>query len=235
MRPHPHIGLATITYLFEGEIMHRDSLGCVQRIQAGEVNLMTAGRGIVHSERAGEDLNSPSRLHGIQSWIALPDDQEECEPAFVHYSAGDVPELEIGEVAVRLIIGAAYEHASPVQTYTSTLCFECRLPQGTELRLPESYPELAAYIVAGDVQIDARTYTSGVMAVASPGKAMSLSALTDSHVMVIGGDPVGDRYIWWNLVSSSKDRIEQAKTDWQAGRFTPIPGDTEFIPLPDSP
>ena len=233
VRPHPHIGIATVTYLFEGEIIHRDSLGFVQPIQAGAVNLMTAGRGIVHSERAGEDLDTHSRLHGIQSWMALPTDQEETEPAFVHYPAGDLPEIEIEGVAVRVIIGEAYGHRSPVTAYSSMLYLECRLPKGSALTLPGSYRELASYVVSGDIRIDQQLYPSGVMAVACPDKSVRLEASQDSRVMVIGGDPVGRRQIWWNFVSSSKDRIGKAKQDWKEGRFEKVPGETEFIPLPD--
>ena len=233
VRPHPHIGIATVTYLFEGKIMHRDSLGFVQAIQAGAVNIMTAGRGIVHSERAGEDFNTLSKLHGIQSWMALPTELEECEPAFVHYPAGDLPELDIAGVTVRVIIGEAYAHNSPVMPHSSTLYLECRLPAGSELKLPESYRELATYVVSGDVQIDEHTYSDGVMAVACPEKPVRLVAHKDSHVMVIGGDPVGDRHIRWNFVSSSKDRIEKAGADWKERRFDEVPGETEFIPLPD--
>ena len=233
VRPHPHIGLATVTYLFAGEIIHRDNLGFVQPIQASAVNLMTAGRGIVHSERAGEDLNVTSRLHGIQSWMALPTDLEECEPAFVHYPAGELPEFDIAGVTVRVIIGEAYEHKSPVTSHSSTLYLECRLPEGSKFALPESYRELAAYVVSGNVEIDQHAYSDGVMAVACPEKPVRLAAHKDSHVMVIGGDPVGDRHIWWNFVSSSKVRIEKARTDWTERRFDDIPGETEFIPLPD--
>ena len=233
VRPHPHIGLATVTYLFEGEIMHRDSLGFVQPIRAGAVNLMTAGRGIVHSERAGDDLNSVSRLHGIQSWMALPDDQEEMEPAFVHHPADDLPELQRDGVTVRVIIGEAYGQRSPVETLSSMLYLECRMPAGSVLTLPQGQQELAAYVVGGQVQIDGQAYADGVMAVAKQGASLSLHAKTDSRVMVIGGDPLGQRHVWWNFVASSKERIEQAKQDWKSGRFAPVPGETEFIPLPE--
>lgn len=233
VRPHPHIGLATITYLFEGEIMHRDNLGFVQAIQPGAVNLMTAGRGIVHSERAGSDLNTTSRLHGIQSWIALPDHLEDCDPAFLHYPAGGVPARELGGVAIRVIIGEAYELSSPVHSYSPTLYIECRLPAGATLQLPDSHQELAAYIVSGEIQIDNHAFAGGMMAVPCPGKSVQLVAGTDSHVMLIGGEPVGKRHIWWNFVASSKQRIEKAKADWKQGRFDDIPGETEFIPLPD--
>ena len=233
VRPHPHIGLATVTYLFEGEIMHRDSLGFVQPIRAGAVNLMTAGRGIVHSERAGDDLNSVSRLHGIQSWMALPDDQEEMEPAFVHHPADDLPELERDGVTVRVIIGEAYGQRSPVETLSSMLYLECRMPAGSVLTLPQGQQELAAYVVGGQVQIDGQAYADGVMAVAKQGASLCLHAKTDSRVMVIGGDPLGQRHVWWNFVASSKERIEQAKQDWKSGRFAPVLGETEFIPLPE--
>jgi redox-sensitive bicupin YhaK (pirin superfamily) len=233
VRPHPHIGIATVTYLFEGEIMHRDSLGFEQLIRAEAVNLMTAGRGIVHSERTGEDLDTTSRLHGIQSWMALPTHQEEREPNFVHYPASELPQLTIEGVTVRVIIGEAYEHTSPVTSYSQMLYLECRLPEGAELTLPEQYQELAAYVVFGEVQIDQHTYADGTMAVACPERTVRLQARKDSHVMVIGGDSLGAREIWWNFVSSSKDRIEKAKTDWKEGRFDDVPGENERIPLPD--
>jgi redox-sensitive bicupin YhaK (pirin superfamily) len=233
VRPHPHIGIATVTYLFEGEIMHRDNLGYVQAIQSGAVNLMTAGRGIVHSERAGDDLDETSRLHGIQSWMALPDDEEEREPAFQLYPAADLPDIDRHGVSVRVIIGDAYGHASPVHAYSSTLYLECVMPEGSELTLPDQYPELAAYVVSGSITIDDRSFGSGVMAVARENAAMALRANEESRVMVIGGEPLGRRHIYWNFVSSSKERIEQAKSDWRERKFGEIPGEHEFIPLPD--
>lgn len=233
VRPHPHIGLATITYLFEGEIIHRDSLGFVQPIQSGAVNLMTAGRGIVHSERAGDDLHTTSRLHGIQSWMALPTDKEEIEPAFLHYPAADLPQVDADGTSVRLIMGEAFGHISPVQQHSPTLYFDCRMRAGSTLSLPEDYKELAVYVVSGRVRIDQQHYESGVMAIACAGNTIVLEAEEDSHVMVIGGDSLGDRHLWWNFVSSSKDRIESAKSDWQHGRFDAVPGETEFIPLPN--
>ena len=234
VRPHPHIGIATVTYLFEGEILHRDSLGFVQPIRAGAVNLMTAGRGIVHSERAGDDLNEDSRLHGIQSWMALPDRAEEADPAFVHYPADGLPELELEGVHVRVIIGAAYGHESPVMVPSPTLYLDCRMPAGTQIELPEGNRELAAYVVSGSVDVDQEGIGEGVMVVASKGSSLRLVAQQDSHLMVIGGDPVGHRHIWWNFVSSSKARIEQAKDDWREGRFDRVPDEEEFIPLPES-
>jgi len=232
VRPHPHVGLATITYLFDGEIIHRDSLGITQPIQAGAVNLMTAGRGIVHSERAGDDLSVTSKLHGIQSWMALPTDQEEIEPAFIHYASGELPQLDLDGATVRVIMGKAFEQVSPVQSYSPILYLDCRVTAGATLQLPDFYEELAIYVVSGDIKIDQQEIVSGVMAIACAGKSVTLEATTDCHVMVIGGDPVGPRHIWWNFVSSSKERIEQAKSDWLEGRFDSVPGDEEFIPLP---
>jgi redox-sensitive bicupin YhaK (pirin superfamily) len=233
VRPHPHIGLATITYLFEGEIMHRDSLGFVQAIRPGAVNLMTAGRGIVHSERAGEDLDTTSRLHGIQSWIALPEDQEEREPGFYHFASEQLPQLEFEGSTVRVIMGEAYGQASPVTSYSPTLYLDCRLDAGATLALPDHYPELAIYVVDGAVNIDDETFALGLMAVAAADGQLCLNALEDSRVMVIGGESLGPRTVWWNFVSSSKERIEVAKSDWQEGRFDSVPGDDEFIPLPE--
>ena len=233
VRPHPHIGIATVTYLFEGEIMHRDDLGYVQPIQAGAVNLMTAGSGVVHSERAGDDLDETSRLHGIQSWMALPDGDEECEAAFQHYPAADIPQASVGDVSVRAIIGEAYGHASPVHAYSSTLYLELVMPAGAELRLPDQYEEIGAYVVSGSVTIDDQAYGEGTMVIGDPGVAMTLTAGEDSRVMVIGGESLGKRHIYWNFVSSTRERIERAKADWRDGKFGTVPGDAEFIPLPD--
>ena len=233
VRPHPHIGLATITYLFEGEIMHRDSLGFVQAIQAGAVNLMTAGRGIVHSERAGDDLDKTSRLHGIQSWMALPREEEEREPGFVHYAAADLPELEVDGCTVRIIMGKCFGAKSPVTTYSDTLYFECVMPAGQEITVPGDPAELAAYVVSGEIGVDGMCYGGGVMLVANRDKDLRLRSLEDSRIMVIGGEPLGERIVWWNFVSSSPERLELAKADWREGRFGSVPGDDEFIPLPD--
>ena len=232
VRPHPHIGLATVTYLFEGEILHRDSLGCVQPIQAGAGNLMTAGRGIVHSERDPGGRDQAARLHGIQSWIALPAELEDMEPAFAHYPERDIPGFESDGVAVRVILGEAFGHASPVHCYSPTLYLECRMTDGADLRLPPSIRESAVYVVDGGVHIDGRRLGAGVMAVTCPGKTVRITSEGASHVMVIGGDPLGARHIWWNFVSSSRDRIEKAKADWRAGRFDPVPKDPESITLP---
>ena len=232
VRPHPHIGLATITYLFEGEIIHRDSLGYVQPIRSGAVNLMTAGRGIVHSERAGEDLDTNSRLHGIQSWMALPEEHEECEPAFVHYPAADLPRFELDGIDVRIIIGEAHGKRSPVEVLVPMIYVEYRLPQGATIALPNGYDERALYVVSGRVAVDDHTLDGGLMAVLGNGAAATIVAAEESHVLLIGGAKMTDRTVWWNFVSSSKERIEQAKDDWKNNRFGTVSGDDEFIPLP---
>jgi redox-sensitive bicupin YhaK (pirin superfamily) len=232
VRPHPHIGIATITYLFEGEIMHRDSLGYELPIKAGAVNLMTAGRGIVHSERAGSDLNEVATLHGIQSWMALPEDQQEIDPAFAHTPAADLPEIQQGGATIRIIIGAAYGHTSPVTAYASTLYMDCDMEAGSEITLPDDYEELAFYVAYGEVNCSGRTALEGVMLIAAPGASLTITAAQDSRVMVIGGESLGKRHIWWNFVSTSLERIEEAKQEWSSGGFTRVAGDEEFIPLP---
>lgn len=232
VRPHPHIGLATITYLFEGEIMHRDSLGMVQAIQAGAVNLMVAGSGIVHSERAGDDLDRVSHLHGIQSWIALPAAEQECEPDFIHYGASDLPCVEHGGAQIRIIMGSAYGEHSPVKTFSDTLYLDCKIKAGAELSLPLDVEELALYVAVGAVTVGDQTIDAGVMAVACSGHTLTLRAAVDSRVIVVGGANIGPRHIYWNFVSDSLERIEQAKQDWRDGNFAGVPGDEEFIPLP---
>jgi redox-sensitive bicupin YhaK (pirin superfamily) len=234
VRPHPHIGLATITYLFEGEIMHRDSLGYRQLIQAGAVNLMTAGRGIVHSERASDDLDRTSRLHGIQSWIALPLELEEMEPTFLHYPAATLPERVIDGCNVRVIMGSAYGLQSPVLTYSPTLYVEATLPADGTLVLLDEADERAVYVVAGSVAIGADVYGEGTLAVLRQGATPPLRAQAETRVIVVGGSAVGPRHIWWNFVSSSEARIERAKADWRAMRMGTVAGDDEFIPLPES-
>ncbi len=233
VRPHPHIGLSTVTYLFEGEIMHRDSLGYVQAIQPGAVNLMTAGRGIVHSERAGSDLDTTSKLHGIQIWIGLPLDEEEREPAFEHFPAGEIPRFSVGEVSVGLVMGSAFGHTSPVTTYSDTLYLDLHIPGGEKIELPDQWGERAFYPISGEVDINGTACAAGQMAVFEDSETLTVSAAEDAHVLVVGGEPLGKRTVWWNFVSSSKERIEQAKADWKEGRFAAVPGETEFIPLPD--
>lgn len=233
VRPHPHIGLATITWLFDGELMHRDSLGFEQLIRPGAVNLMTAGRGIVHSERAGEDLHEQSTLHGIQSWLALPAELEECDPAFEHVAADSVPLIKRDGCALRLIMGSLFDIDAPVRTFSHTLYAELRMDEGAELRVPADWQELGVYVVAGSARIDGHDYTDGTMAVACPGRGLQITALRECLLMLVGGEALGERHIWWNFVSSRKERIEQAKVDWRDGRFERVPGDDEFIPLPD--
>jgi redox-sensitive bicupin YhaK (pirin superfamily) len=234
VRPHPHIGLATITYLFEGEIMHRDSLGYRQLIQAGAVNLMTAGRGIVHSERASDDLHRTSRLHGIQSWIALPLELEEMEPTFLHYPAPSLPERVIDGSTVRVIMGSAYGLQSPVLTYSPTLYLEASLPAGATLALLDEAQERAVYVAAGSVAIGDDAFEEGTLAVLREGVAASLHTTAGARIIVVGGAPIGPRHIWWNFVSSSEARIERAKRDWAEMRMGTVAGDTEFIPLPEA-
>lgn len=233
VRPHPHIGIATITYLFEGEIMHRDSLGVVQPITAGAVNLMVAGRGIVHSERAGSDLDRQARLHGIQSWIALPEAQAEREPAFTHYGAALLPQVQLPGARVAIIMGEAFGAQSPVTTFSRTLYLDVALAAGASLSLPAGERELACYVAAGAVTVEGERLVAGVMAVAHPGGTLTVSATEAARMMVIGGDPVGPRHMYWNFVASDRERIEQAKRDWREGHFAPVPGDDEIIPLPD--
>ena len=233
VRPHPHIGIATITYLFEGQIMHRDSIGVTQAIEAGAINLMTAGRGIVHSERAGDDLDTTSRLHGIQSWIALPDDKEEIEPAFEHIPASELPEFEQDGCTIRVIMGECLGRKSPVPTYSETLYLDVVMQEGGSIALPAEWSEFAIYVVEGSVDIGGQEYESGSMAIAADGGSLPALANADSRIMLVGGDSVGERHIYWNFVHSSEARIEQAKEDWREGRFEMVPGDDEFIPLPD--
>ena len=235
IRPHPHIGIATITYLFDGEIVHRDSLGYALPIRPGAVNLMTAGRGIVHSERAGSDRDVESSMHGIQSWIALPDGLEEIEPAFTHTPAADLPEVSVDGATVRLILGESFGAASPVRSYSKTLYAEVLLPAGGRFALPDDLTDRAVYVVSGNVAVGDEEYGTGVMAVFRTGAPVELEAAADTRLMLIGGEPVGERSIWWNFVSSSEARIEQAKADWREGRFDRVDGDDEFIPLPDQP
>jgi redox-sensitive bicupin YhaK (pirin superfamily) len=235
VRPHPHINLATVTYLFEGELVHRDSLGSDQTIRPGAVNWMTAGRGIVHSERTPQALRrGGSRIHGLQLWVALPKDLEETEPSFRHYAAESLPSISRGGVNVRVLAGAAYGVTSPVETFSPLFYVEAFMPKGTRLTLPQAQ-ERAAYVVEGAVACDTQRAEAGRMLVFRPGSAPVLHAESTVRVALIGGAPMdGPRQIWWNFASSSKERIEVAKRDWREGRFPKVPGDeTELIPLPD--
>jgi redox-sensitive bicupin YhaK (pirin superfamily) len=236
VRPHPHIGLATVTYLFEGEILHRDSLGYEQPIRPGDVNWMTAGRGIVHSERTSPEVRATDhRLHGIQSWVALPLADEETEPSFFHHSADSLPEVTQGETTLRLIAGSAYGQTAPVKTYSKMFYVDAPIPAGASVTVPDGHEERAVYVADGAVTVAGDTYEAGSMVVVAPGADIAVEAVDASRAMLLGGDPIdGRRHIWWNFVSSSKERIEQAKDDWTNGRFEKVPGDTEFIPLPET-
>ncbi|NGY05670.1 pirin family protein [Solimonas terrae] len=234
VRPHPHIGLATVTYLFEGAIDHRDSLGSVQTIVPGDLNWMTAGRGIVHSERSPAAAREHgARLHGIQSWVALPDDAEECDPAFVHYPASALPGRDADGVRLRVIAGAACGLQSPVHCASPTFYVEAHLRSGATLSLPDDYRERALYVVSGGIEIAGRRFAESAMPVFAEGAAVSVRAVADTHLMLLGGEPLGARHIWWNFVSGRPERIEQARADWAAQRFAQVPGETEFIPLPE--
>lgn len=236
VRPHPHIGLATVTYLFEGEIIHRDSLGTLQPIRPGEVNWMTAGRGIAHSERTSQEerQHRGARLFGIQTWVALPRQTEEIEPAFNHHGAGDLPVIRDKGAEVRLIIGSLYGQKSPVRTFSEMFYADASLQAGGKLPIPASHEERGVYIVSGELAVAGDIFGPLQLLVFRPGDDITLVAKSPCRLLLLGGDPMdGPRHIWWNFVSSSKERIDQAKADWQAGRFTPVPGDAEFIMLPD--
>ncbi|HXW42911.1 MAG TPA: pirin family protein, partial [Xanthobacteraceae bacterium] len=237
VRPHPHIGLATVTYLFDGEIVHRDSLGTAMPIRPGAVNWMTAGRGIVHSERtAAERRSGGEPIHGLQLWVALPAKDEETAPAFAHTAAAGIPELGDDGMTLRVIAGKAYGVRSPVVTSSDTLFMDARLKAGATLPLEAEHEERAVYVIAGEVDIGGDQHGPERLLVLRPGDRVTVRAVNDAHVVVVGGAAMdGPRHIWWNFVSSRKERIEAAKADWKAGRFAIVPGDTtEFIPLPES-
>jgi redox-sensitive bicupin YhaK (pirin superfamily) len=236
VRPHPHIGLSTVTYLFDGEIMHRDSLATEQPIRPGEVNWMTAGRGITHSERFERARREGGRMNGIQAWVALPKEHEETDPAFAHHGTDDLPLLEEKGVRLRLIAGEAFGARSRVKTHSPLFYLHCEMPAGEGAQLPGNYSERALYIAAGAVDVGGERHTQGQMLVFTAGQPVPFTALEPSIVMLLGGEPVGERYIEWNFVSSSRDRIEQAKADWRAGRMKlPDLDNGEFIPLPGEP
>ena len=236
VRPHPHIGLSTVTYLFDGEILHRDNLGFRQAIRPGEVNWMTAGSGIVHSERTDPSIRSRGGLmHGMQAWAALPLEAEETDPNFVHHDEADLPTFEDAGVWARLIAGSAFGLSNTVRTYSPMFYLHVELQPGGRIALPPEHSERAAYVVDGQVEHDGRTHAAGQMLVFTAGGEPVVTAVDGpARVMLLGGEPIGQRFIWWNLVSSSEARIDQAKADWRAGRF-PLPPDdsSEFIPLPE--
>jgi redox-sensitive bicupin YhaK (pirin superfamily) len=236
VRPHPHIGLATVTFLFDGEIVHRDSLGTAIPIRPGEVNWMTAGRGIVHSERTAPDHRAGGeRLHGLQCWIAMPKDAEESNPAFVHHNAAELPVIAGDGKTVRVIAGQVYGARSPLPTLSETIFADATLAPGTTLPIDTETEERALYIVSGEIDIAGDRFASGQLLILRPGDPMSVTAASEARVVLVGGAPMdGPRHIWWNFVSSRKERIEQAKADWKLRRFDSVPGDdTEFIPLPE--
>ena len=234
VRPHPHIGLATVTYLFEGAMDHRDSIGTFQRIEPGAINWMTAGRGIVHSERTPKDLvGKPHRTHGLQLWAALPVAHEEDEPGFCHTPSADIPELTVDGARVRVLIGTAFGRTSPVKTFSRTLYLDVILKAGQELALSGLPEEAAIYPIDGDLEIDGTPLEKNNMALLDTGSTQRVKATSEAHFVVIGGEPLeGRRFMSWNFVSSSKERIVKAGEDWEAQRFDKVPGETEWIPLP---
>jgi hypothetical protein len=236
VRPHPHIGLATVTFLYDGEIMHRDSLGTELPIKPGELNWMSAGRGIVHSERtAPEHRAVGEKLHGLQLWVALPAADEEGEPWFAHHGDADLPTVNGDGKRVRLVAGSLFGARSPVKTSSETLFADVALEQGASMPIDAGYEERAVYVVKGEIDLQGDRFGEGKLLVLKPGDVLKLTAVVPSQIVIVGGAAMdGPRHIWWNFVSSRKERIEQAKADWKLGRFDTVPNDaTEFIPLPE--
>lgn len=236
VRPHPHIGLATVTYLFDGEIMHRDSLGTAAPIKPGEVNWMTAGRGIVHSERTGREKRAAGGpIHGLQMWVALPAAKEEMEAGFAHHATSEFPVVAENAKTVRVVVGSLYGVKSPVPTVHETMFGDVHLKVGTTLPLDADHEERALYVIDGTIDIAGDRFEPGRLLVFKPGDSVTIQAATDTRFVIVGGAAMdGPRHIWWNFVSSRKERIEQAKAEWKAGHFGKVPGDEiEFIPLPE--
>lgn len=235
--PHPHIGLATLTWLFEGELLHRDGLGSVQPIRPGEVNWMTAGRGIAHSERTPEARRRDGeRLHGIQCWLALPRAHEEAPPDFVHYPASEIPRRISDGVTLRLVAGTLSKETSPVRTFSETVYADVSLEAGARYSVPAEHPERAVYLVSGEATAAGRPWRPGELLVLAEGAKIAIEAAAQSRLILLGGAPLdGPRHIWWNFVSSSKARIERAKADWREGRFAPVIEEREVLPLPAGP
>ncbi|MEO6920648.1 MAG: pirin family protein [Collimonas sp.] len=236
VRPHPHIGLATVTYLFEGAIRHRDNLGSDQEIIPGDVNWMTAGRGIVHTERTpAAQRASGWRLHGIQTWVALPLADEECAPAFTHHPASSLPLIRGDGYELRIIAGRAFGQEAPVKINSPTLYVAAEMTAGAEFTLAPEYPQQAVYVAGGSVTIDGEALEMGVLAVLQPGIPVKIAANETAQVMLLGGAPIdGPRSIWWNFVASKPELIETAKQNWREQRFDPVPGDNEWIQLPEA-
>jgi redox-sensitive bicupin YhaK (pirin superfamily) len=236
VRPHPHIGLATVTYLFDGKVMHRDSLGSAQAITPGDLNWMTAGRGIVHSERTTDEWKAePGRkMFGIQSWVALPQAAEDAEPGFFHHRAANLPLIEAEGKRLRLIAGSLFGQTSPVRTFSEMFYADVELSAGAKIPLPAGHEERGIYLAEGTINIAGDVFESGRLLVFRPGDEITVTAITSSRLLFLGGEPMdGHRYIWWNFVSSSREKIEQAKENWAQKRFDIVPGDeAEFMPLP---
>ncbi|UYO54383.1 pirin family protein [Rhodopseudomonas palustris] len=235
VRPHPHIGLATVTYLFDGKIMHRDSEGNIQEIAPGAMNLMTAGRGIAHSERTPDvERRDGQSMLGLQSWIALPKGSEEIAPSFQHFAAATLPMVQDTGFTARVIAGSAFGKASPVTMVSPWFYAEVNAKAGTAVPLDPDHEERAVYVVDGEVEIAGERHAGPALLIFRPGDRITVRAKTDTRMMFLGGDALeGPRHIWWNFVSSSKERIEQAKQDWKTGRFAAVPNESEFIPLPE--
>ncbi|HLG87929.1 MAG TPA: pirin family protein [Alphaproteobacteria bacterium] len=235
VRPHPHIGLATVTYLFAGEIFHRDTLGSAQAIRAGEINWMTAGRGIAHSERTDAPIRAAGGLvSGLQTWVGLPRTHEETEPSFAHHGTGSLPVVEGDRMTARILIGSAFGAKSPVKTFSEMIYADMALKSGAQIQVPGDVEERGLYIVEGPIEIGGASYAPSQLLVLKPGAEIIVAAPGGARVMLLGGEPLdGPRHLWWNFVSSSKERIEAAKRDWKEGRFGKVPGDDEFIPLPE--
>jgi len=235
VRPHPHIGLATVTYLFEGAQVHRDSLGTVQRIEPGDVNWMTSGKGIVHSERtAAEDRVSGHRLHGLQTWVALPKAHEQDEPSFSHHAKESLPSIATPGVSMRLIAGTAFGRRAPTPTFSPIFYVAVEMTAGASLDLPPEHEERAVYAIEGDIHVDSQAVALRHMAVLEAWTTVRIEAQTASRLMLLGGAKMdGDRLIWWNFVASSRELIDAASARWRSRDFPPVPGETEFIPLPE--
>jgi len=237
VRPHPHIGLSTVTWLFDGSIFHRDSLGSEQPIAPGELNWMTAGRGIVHSERTiAAELANERRLFGIQSWVALPKKYEDTAPGFAHVAMEKLPLIEDRGIRARVVAGSLYGATSPVKTHSDLFYADVQMQAGSALPLPVEHEERGVYVAEGEIEVAEQVFETGRLLVFRPGDAITIRARSNARLMLLGGEPMdGPRYIWWNFVASSKDKIEAAKDDWKRARFAIVPGDEqEFIPLPET-